>query len=520
MKCKIAGSLLLGVSVGYGLVMAGSAQAGMQIENLKLMAAKDDLPAASAGAGTAQAGQDAPTNKLVLVAANDVQPASAAGTATGTTTGTAAGAGAAQAGKDVPIGQSPGGQPNLLPENAGVVNEKNVFGMEGGYFHPYASIQEQYTDNLYNLDTPKTSNYLTTLTAGLWLATPRKKEIPISITTNNSSAGGLQQQLKDYQGTDRYLAYALGELDYKNFSSDSNLNVTDGLLEGLFRYNLRGGLSLQAVDRFTRGEDRFDIGTVQPQHLQGKYTSNYVVGTADWQITDKVRAKFDYSNFVLNYDETFDKFKTRVDNAIDLYGYYDYSVKTAFFLEDQYIDVSYDSAKENDNKQNFVYGGINWKTTEKLSLLAKAGVQSIKYDNNLLVNNNRDSYSGLALDMQAQYKFTEKTQFSLDLYRSNQETDSAVAAGKTVTGVKAGYHQKYTDKLSGQINLGYEDGDYQQLVSQSRDDREIIFQPALQYLFREWLQAELSYTFDKRDSTDNLFDFQSNTVMLSLKFAM
>lgn len=468
MKQRGVVSLLSGIALSYGLFFSGNAQ-GMQI------------------------------NKLALVAASEVQPAVAA--------------------SDMPMGQSSSGQVSLLPENAQEGDNTNVFGLEGGYLHPYLTIKGEYTDNLYNLDTNKTSNFLTTFSPGIWFALPRKKEIPITITPHNTSAGGLQHQLKDYEGTDRYLAYALGGLDFKYYSEDSDLNTTDGIFEGLFRYNMRGGLSLQLIDRFTRGEDRFDIGSV-PGVNEGKYKSNIVVATADWQMTEKLRAKLDYSNFNLNYDKNIDAFKTRTDNALDLYGYYVYSVKTSFFIEEKYIDVSYDSATENDNKQNYIYGGIDWKSTEKLSFLAKAGWQKKNYDNSGSGSTARKDYSGLAMDLQTLYKLTEKTQFSLDFYRKNEETDSTVASGKTVLGTTFGYKQKFNDKLSATLGLTYEDADYDQLVAQKRDDKRFAIQPAVQYLFREWLMAELSYTYEKRDSSDNLFDYQTNTIFADLKFAL
>jgi polysaccharide biosynthesis protein VpsM len=471
MKSRRVTSLFSGVAFFYGLILGGNVQA-IQID------------------------------KLAVVAANDMQPAAGF-----------------PAGQDVPMGQSADGQVSLLPENVDVGKDDNVFGLEGGYFHPYVTLQGEYTDNLYNVNSKKTTNFLTTLSPGIWFALPRKKVIPVTITPHNSSPGGLQLQLKDYEGTDRYQAYALGGLDFKYYSSDSNLNTTDGDLEGMFRYNMRGGLSLQIVDRYTRGEDRFDVGSITGVK-EDKFNSNIVLATADWKITEKLRAKFDYSNFWLDYDENIDAFKNRADNGFDLYGYYVYSVKTSFFLEDKYIDVKYDTGKENDNNQNFIYGGIKWDTTEKVSLLAKAGLQKKNFDNNQTVSGTRKDYSGLALDMQTLYKFTEKTQFTFDVYRTNEETDSVLASDKTVLGASFGYKQKFTDKISASLDFVYEDAKYSQLVTQKRDDVRYSLRPAAQYLFREWLMGEISYVYEKRDSTDNFFDYQSNTILANLKFAL
>ena len=71
--------------------------------------------------------------------------------------------------------------------------------------------------------------------------------MPVQITPHNTSPGGLRQQVQDVRGTERYQAYALGGLNARAYSEDSDLNGTDARLEGLFRYNFRGGLSLQAL---------------------------------------------------------------------------------------------------------------------------------------------------------------------------------------------------------------------------------------------------------------------------------
>ena len=457
--------------------------------------------------GTAEAIE---IDKLVVVGLSQGQPP-------------AAGSGVAQ---DMPMGQSAGGKVSLLPEDAQTSEDEDIFGGKGGYFHINAAVQGEYTDNLFNLDTDKTTNFLTTLSPALWVTLPRKKDIPLALAPNNTSPGGLALQLKDYEGTDRYQAYALGGLDFEFYSSDSELNTINGLAEGMFRYNMRGGLSLMAVDRFTSDADRFDIGSnirateIEFRVSQNKFDSNIAVLTADWNITEKIRAKFDYSNFYLDYDEDFDAFKDRVDNGFDLYGFYNYSVKTAFFVEGKFVDVQYDTATVNDNQQNFIYGGIKWNTTEKVALMAKAGVQNKEFDGSDGTAVNRDEYSGLALDVQAVYKFTEKTKMSLDLYRTNEETDSTVASDKLVWGALFNYNQKFTNKISGSFAFTFEDAEYTQLIAEDRDDTSFALRPAAQYLFREWLMGEVGYQFEERASTEDLFDYQTNTFFASIKFAI
>ncbi len=262
MGLRKGSALLAGLAVCSGLQMAGTVQA-IHIE------------------------------KLVVIGASNTAPP-------------AAGIGVVQ---DIPMGQSAGEKVSLLPEDAKMSEEEDLLGGKGGYFHINAMVQGEYTDNLYNIDKNKTTNFLTTLSPALWFTLPRKKDIPVTLAPNNTSPGGLALQSKDYQGTDRYQAYALGGLDFEFYSADSELNTINGLGEGMFRYNMRGGLSLMVVDRYTRDADRFDVGSFVGPNIgvsQSKFDSNIVVATADWNITEKLRAKFDYSNFYLIYDEDID----------------------------------------------------------------------------------------------------------------------------------------------------------------------------------------------------------------------
>ena len=220
----------------------------------------------------------------------------------------------------------------------------------------------------------------------------------------------------------------------------------------------------------------------------------------------------DYDNYA---------FRSRVDNGIDFYGYYVYSPKTSFFIEDKLVDVHYNdtAGSANDNLQNFIFAGIKWDTTEKLSITAKTGLQTRNFDDNGAGNERKD-YKGLAADLQTVYRATVKTKFTLDIYRTDEETDYSFASGKLVTGATFGYRQKYTDKLSGSLDVTFENADYAQLIAQKRDDDRFFVRPAVQYLFREWLMGEIAYEFDNRSSSYDIFDYASNTILLNLKFAL
>lgn len=396
-------------------------------------------------------------------------------------------------------------------------DDSDILGRRGGYFHPYVTFGVEYTDNLFNIAEEETSSWIGRVAPGIWFSLPRSRTVPVQITTQNTAPGGLQQQIQDIRGTERYQAYALGGLNARAYSEDSDLNGTDARLEGLFRYNFRGGLSLQALNAYSYDQDQFGIDSATRENLR-RYQSNLFMGTADWDFTEKLRAKFDYSNFILDYDDEENAFLDRTDNVADVYGYYKYSPKTAFFLQYRYVDVGYDTDFLRDNTQHFGYGGIEWDTTDKLSLAFKAGYQKREYEEDEVEGN--FGSDGFTFDLRSLYRFTEKTQFTLNAYSRSEESDSAEAADKLVIGIFAGYQQRFSEKWSGVIDLFFENSDYDQIVDVDRDDDRLYFKPALRYEFREWLMTELAYSFDKRDSTDDIFDYDTNTVILNFNFAM
>ncbi len=429
--------------------------------------------------------------------------------------------------QDIPMGQGPEKSPDLLPENTRENDmDKSLFGLPGGgYVHPFLSLGTEYTDNLFNVNENKTSNVLTTITPGIWLAAPQLKEVPIAIMANNTSAGGLQMTMPDYKGFDRFNAYLLGSTDFKYYSDDSDLNDHGARLEGLFKYNLRGGLSFRVVDSYTRDQDRFDAASVNATDKLRQYNSNIALSDIDWKFSEKLQAKIEYSNFLLNYNDDSVNFLDRTDNTGSLYGIYNYSVKTALYMQYQYMDVSYDNSALRDNTQNYIYGGINWKYSNKIAVNLKAGYQKRDFKNDAAdesINAITDSNnSGLALELLLQYQIREKTKVSLTLNHKIDESDSFTALSKEILGSTLRYQQQFTERISGICDFAYEHAAYNQtLAYYDRTDDRYIVKPTVQYVFRDWLMVELAYQFDTRDSADNIYDYDTNTVTLSFNTAL
>ncbi len=411
---------------------------------------------------------------------------------------------------------SDGAQESLLPEDTA----SDAYGPAGGYVHPYISISGEYTDNLFNVFYDEKSNFLTTISPGVWFALPRTNEVPITIISHNTSAGGLQYELEEYAKDEfnRHNAYLLGALDFELYSENSDLNVTNGRLEGLYRYNMKNGLSLQVLDQYSRDTDMFDIGSVV-RDTQRKYYSNLLDLAADWEISERLRAKVNYNNFYLDYDEATDSFLNRNDNAIGIYGYLNYTEKSSFFINYDYVDVAYDDGTfdAKDNNQQFIYLGWDWASTEKTDLMVKLGYQKKNYNDNSVFTDNPDLF---AFEFQGEHDFTQKTKLIAIISHKMEESDSYVASGKTVLAFWLRLSHEFSERLSAILDLQYEDADYDQIIPIDRTDDRYFIRPTVQYIFNDWFMAELAYSYDKRDSTQELFEYDANTVYLQLNFAL
>ena len=181
--------------------------------------------------------------------------------------------------------------------------------------------------------------------------------------------------------------------------------------------------------------------------------------------------------------------------------------------------MSYDSAELKDNKQNYLYAGINWVSSIKTSFYLKLGYQNRKYKNDI-VNDAVDSSSDIsndafAVDFSFKYKITDKTGLTLAVSHKLEESDSYDAIDKAVLTGTARYEQELTERLQGILDFRYENADYGR-VSGDRDDHRYYVRPALQYVFQEWLMAEIAYYYDTRHSSDNFYDYDSNIISFSL----
>ncbi len=312
---------------------------------------------------------------------------------------------------------------------------------------------------------------------------------------------------------------ALAELTCRRIKQKSGLRILIG--------GLGMGFTLAAALEQSKPNTRIIVSELIPAvvkwnrehlgHLAGLPLSDPRVSVKEEDVAKIIRTeKSAWDAVILDVDNGPEGLTRKANDRL----YTRSGLKTSFFVEYKLIDAAYDDRTQTDNTSQFFYGGVKWDTTEKLALLLKLGYQKKKF---VHVDLGQGDFEGFVYDLQFTYRYSEKTSFKLDTYRTNEETDNFLASDQTVLGVGFTYNQKFSEKWSGNLVLAYEDADYSNFhlaIEEDRDDEIFSIRPALEYLFREWLMFELAYEYESRESTVDFFNYDTNTVMFSINLAL
>ncbi len=421
--------------------------------------------------------------------------------------------------EDIPTGQSdtvPAGRSESIPtgqtegeseEGQGITSD--IFGQEGGIIHPYIIIEEKWTDNLFTTQSDEKSDFVTTIAPGIWLAYPANREKLLALDTTTTASGGMKLSRIKPEALRRFQTYFLYSPEAELYADHSDHNHFNHNAQALFQYNLNNGLSFDIIDIFKDREDISDDGTTDTLY---RYRSNLVDVITTYDPSDKLTLRFDYSNYYLDYDEDVNDYRNRMDNKFDFYLFYKFTPKTSVFTQYAHTIIDYDDNDDYDNNENKYFAGINWDMTTKSRGRFKVGYMEKDFD-----GSDVDSEDGFSFELQAQHNFSAKRAIQANAYRMFNESDTASASSYYNTGIDVGLMQKFTEKISGTLNIIYEQREYNE---SDREDDYFRIGPAMRWTPREWIFFDLAYYWTDKDSNDDFYDYTSNTVILRLTMTL
>jgi polysaccharide biosynthesis protein VpsM len=412
-----------------------------------------------------------------------------------------------------PSGLQPRAEEIPVGSSKGRVSSE-VFGGKGGYVHPFLGITEYYSDNIFNTRNDKVSDFTTVFSPGVWLTVPHVYEKLLNIDTSNVSPGGYTLSRYNPETFTRYQAYLYYNADIEFHTRESAGNAVNHRAEGLFQYNLRGGLTFELMDQFLASHDMWGTG------LAGKKLDKFRTNLADLMIVydteNRLKFRLDYSYNLVDYLAARNSFRDRSDNSFSAYIFYKVKPKTSVFYEYELVDIDYRDSVLSNSIEHHNFVGIQWDVTAKSKGSVKAG-----YGLKNFSDSDVSDASNFIVEGQVDHKLTAKTSLILKASRRTEETNISTTGYVLSDSISAEYLQRLTGKITLDAMLSYTrdkyfgdltlDGTTKQLK-----DNYYLGMLALQYKFREWLQLDSGYLLNTRDSNFTDLDYTSNIIFLRI----
>jgi len=400
-----------------------------------------------------------------------------------------------------------------------------IFGESAGIYHPFLSLTEIYSTNIYRTEDDTKSDLTTVITPGIWISVPKTRERLLEVETSNNSPGGLSLSRTKPEIFRRYQGYFLAGSEikiapgYSDADRDlgySDPNVANFKVDGFFQYNLKGGLSFDFVDQFRNSHEPYGLGVTNDLD---QYTSNLFQIILSYDITEKISIRTDYSNFMLAYSNSLREYADRSDNILSGYVFYRVKPKTSVFSEIEYMDIGYNTSEDYNSNEIRYLIGINWDITAKSKGSFKTGLGSKNFKESSIGDS-----SNMVLELKLNHTFTPKTSLRLSILRRTEETTIVDTYFSLVNSMSVEYNQIINEKITANGEFLYSNEAYEGELDytgtgilEERTDNKFGFSAGMEYKFREWLTGEVSYIFNTRNSNIAGVGYSEHTLIFNIK---
>ncbi len=367
--------------------------------------------------------------------------------------------------------------------------------------HPFLGVSEVYTDNVFKRDTNTKSDFLTTIAPGIQAFMP--------------FGGGKHSVLLDYRAA---------QFLYAKFN-ENNALAQDAL--GHVSLNYPGGLAIDLQGGHVEGFDPRGSEVDTQQRDITKWNVNQFLGQVEFtgqKAGIRLRTNFDDLNYTNNGQAAP---RDRTQAGANLSVFVRVTPSTRALLGVRIVNNDYNT---NTQQNSFGYGaftGFSLAPTRQLSGEFNIGYQVLNFDHAPI---DEDSARGQALlarglslgseqrtffYMRGNLAWNPTSRLSFNVRPFSNINQSAVQGTSTYKriGVDVYGRQMFTDRFALRGNFYYANDNF----DTNRTDNRFRFRIGPEYRTVKWLGFRLDYIFEKRSSNIANFEFNSNTIMLSIQ---
>ncbi|MBU2979938.1 outer membrane beta-barrel protein [Alteromonas sp. C1M14] len=302
--------------------------------------------------------------------------------------------------------------------------------------------------------------------------------------------------------------------DYAKFNDESDADFDDHVFKGKvsFDHTLKFSSRLEAGYQ-SEHEDPGSINRVQLDITEyNKYDQNYFLAGLSYGSEAAVgRLSFDYRRTDKDYKNNGLDYLDFVSNQFS--GRFTYRLAPKTRVYTQIIQTNYDYSPattfELDNKYIRYLAGVTWDFTNKISGDINIGYQDRDYDLESL-----QDIDGFAYDGELNWAINTFTKVGIAATRESVDSSLEEVGGFLRTSYSLSFEHEITELLKLTADAGYLNDEL--VFTSTREDKRYAYEVGVEYAITRNIVLGSSYTYEERDSTDELANFEANIFRLSI----
>jgi len=350
--------------------------------------------------------------------------------------------------------------------------------------HPFLSLQETYSDNIYLVPDNKKHDFITTIMPGVQFKLPIR----------------------------RHALFLTGTATINRYADNHSENTTDWNLSGAGVFNFGSRINLKVSDSYLSGhEPRSQSATAELE----QFKNNNAAASLTYILADISKLQLDYANEDWKFKNNL--FRSRNENIVSAYAYYRMMPKTSLFTEYEFKNV-YFTEKQGSDLDNNIHSallGVTWELSEQSKGTVKGGYLYKVFD-----DTTRKNVSTFAASLDISHHFSDYNSVKLVGARAVNESSLLGTRYSISTGLTGEFTHKFVDRFS----VGFKGSISEEVFSDiapgdsvKRSDQVYLAGAKAMYSFRRWLESTLEYYWRQKNSNIDIYDSKENNISLALK---